>query len=327
MASVTTTPGRQTAAERAAELNVLVRKQRSLWVDAWYRLVRNKAAVAGMVVVVIFMILTLIAPLLTDLGIINDPIHKQDTAHNLGVPFWEGGKYYYPQYPLGSDQLGRDILTRLLWSTRISMLVGFVPVSIILIMGVSIGMLAGFYGGAVDQFLMRVTDIIYAFPDLLFLFILTATLRDTALGDIQGGLLLIFTAIAIVNWVGLARLVRGQVLALKEREFVEAARAIGAPAKRIMARHLFPNILAPIIVYVAFAIPNAMLAEAVLSFYGIGIKPPTPSWGVMINEGFTVFSTSAWPVLLPAICISIVMLAFTFLGDGLRDALDPRMKN
>lgn len=323
MATVTTT---RTAAERSAELNVLVRRQRSLWADAWYRLRRNKAAVGGMVVVVIFMIIAAIAPLLTDLGIINDPIGKQDTAHNLGVPFWEGGKYYYSQFPLGSDTLGRDILTRLLWSTRISMLVGFVPVAIIFLMGVTIGMLAAFYGGWVDQFLMRLTDIIYAFPDLLFLFILTATLRDTALGNLQGGLLLIFTAIAIVNWVGLARLVRGQVLALKEREFIEAARAIGAPARRIMSRHLFPNILAPVIVSVAFGIPNAMLAEAVLSFYGIGIKPPTPSWGVMINEGFTVFSTSAWPVLLPAVCISIVMLAFTFLGDGLRDALDPRMK-
>ena len=326
MATATATPGRHSAAERASELNVLVRKQRSLWQDAWYRLLRNRAAVVGMVIVVIFMIVAAIAPWLTDLGVINDPIHNQDTAHNLGEPFWVGGHYYYPQYPLGSDQLGRDILTRLLWSTRISMLVGFVPVAIIFALGVTVGLAAGYYGGWVDQILMRITDVIYAFPDLLFLFIIMATLRNTALGDVQGGLLLIFVAIAIVNWVGLARLVRGQVLSLKEREFVEAARAIGAPAKRIMVRHLFPNILAPVIVSVAFGIPNAMLAEATLSFFGIGIRPPTPSWGVMINEGFTVFSTSAWPVLLPALCISIVMLAFTFLGDGLRDALDPRMK-
>lgn len=326
MATATASPDRQTAAERASELNVLVRKQRSLWQDAWHRLVRNRAAVVGMVIVVLFMVVAAIAPLLTDLGIINDPVH-QDTPHNLGEPLWVGGQFYYPQYPLGSDQLGRDILTRLLWSTRISMLVGFVPVAIIFALGVTVGLAAGYYGGWVDQLLMRITDVIYAFPDLLFLFIIMATLRNTALGEIQGGLLLIFVAIAIVNWVGLARLVRGQVLSLKEREFVEAARAIGAPAKRIMVRHLFPNILAPVIVSVAFGIPNAMLAEATLSFFGIGIRPPTPSWGVMINEGFTVFSTSAWPVLLPAICISVVMLAFTFLGDGLRDALDPRMKN
>ena len=325
MATVTTTPRGQTAAERASELNVLVRKQRSLWQDAWYRLLRNKAAVAGMVVVVLFMAIAVLSPFLTAWGLIHDPL-KQDTPHSLMEPLWTQSKYTFAEYPLGSDQLGRDILTRLLWSTQISMLVGFVPVAIIFTMGVSVGLMAGYLGGWVDQILMRITDVIYAFPDLLFLFIIMATLRNTAIGDIQGGLLLIFVAIAVVNWVGMARLVRGQVLALKEREFVEAARAIGAPPKRIMIRHLFPNILAPVIVSVAFGIPNAMLAEAVLSFYGIGIKPPTPSWGVMINEGFTVFSTTAWPVLLPALCISIVMLAFTFLGDGLRDALDPRMK-
>lgn len=325
MATVTTTPGRQSAAERAADLNVISRKQRSLWADAWWRLRRNKAAVLGMVVVVLFMVTAIISPFLSQWGILNQPTLVK-TSDALNDPIWVQSKFTNPAYPLGSDQLGRDILTRLLWSTQISMLVGFVPVAIIFLMGVTIGLVSGYYGGWIDQILMRITDVIYAFPDLLFLFIIMATLRNTALGDIQGGLLLIFLAIAIVNWVGMARLVRGQVLSLKEREFVEAARAIGAPAKRIMARHLFPNLLAPVIVSVAFGIPNAMLAEAVLSFYGIGIKPPTPSWGVMINEGFTVFSTTPWPVMLPAICISIVMLAFTFLGDGLRDALDPRMK-
>ena len=325
MATVTTTPGRQSAAERAADLNVISRKQRSLWADAWWRLRRNKAAVLGMVVVVLFMVIAIISPFLSQWGILNQPTLVK-TSDALMDPIWVQSKFTNPAYPLGSDQLGRDILTRLLWSTQISMLVGFVPVAIIFLMGVTIGLVSGYYGGWIDQILMRITDVIYAFPDLLFLFIIMATLRNTALGDIQGGLLLIFLAIAIVNWVGMARLVRGQVLSLKEREFVEAARAIGAPAKRIMARHLFPNLLAPVIVSVAFGIPNAMLAEAVLSFYGIGIKPPTPSWGVMINEGFTVFSTTPWPVMLPAICISIVMLAFTFLGDGLRDALDPRMK-
>jgi oligopeptide transport system permease protein len=325
MATVTTTPGRPTAAERAAELNVLVRKQRSLWQDAWYRLIRNRAAVVGMAIVVVFMLLALTVPVMTSLGWLKDPL-LQDTPNAIMDPLWTGSQYTNRAYLLGSDQLGRDILSRLIWSTQISMLVGFVPVSIIFLVGVTIGLAAGYFGGWTDQILMRITDVIYAFPDLLFLFIIMATLRNTAVGDIQGGLLLIFVAIAIVNWVGMARLVRGQVLALKEREFIEAARAIGAPARRIMVRHLFPNILAPVIVAVAFGIPSAMLAESVLSFFGIGIKPPTPSWGVMINEGFVVFSTTAWPVLLPALCISVVMLAFTFLGDGLRDALDPRMK-
>ena len=324
MATITTTP-QGTAAERAADLNVLVRKQRSLWQDAWWRLRRNRAALVGMVIVILFMLIAATVPFMTQLGWLKDPL-KQDTPNSLMEPIWTQSKYTLSTYPLGSDQLGRDILSRLLWSTQISMLVGFVPVSIIFLIGVTIGLVAGYNGGWVDQILMRITDVVYAFPDLLFLFIIMATLRNTPFGDIQGGLLLIFVAIAIVNWVGMARLVRGQVLSLKEREFVEAARAIGAPAKRIMARHLFPNLLAPVIVAVAFGIPSAMLAEATLSFFGIGIKPPTPSWGVMINEGFVVFSTTAWPVLLPAMCISVVMLAFTFLGDGLRDALDPRMK-
>ena len=314
-----------TTQQRSSELNVLVRKQRSLWQDAWYRLVRNRAAMVGLVVVIVFMAVAASVQVLTDLHVLKDPL-LQDTPNSLMDPFWADSKFRNAAYPLGSDQLGRDILSRLLWSTRISMLVGFVPVAIVTLVGVSVGLMAGYYGAWVDQILMRITDVIYAFPDLLFLFIIMATLRNTALGDLQGGLFLIFIAIAIVNWVGLARLVRGQVLSLKEREFVEAARAIGAPARRIMTRHLFPNLLAPVIVSIAFGIPNAMLAEATLSFFGIGIKPPTASWGVMINEGFTVFSTTAWPVLLPALCISIVMLAFTFLGDGLRDALDPRMK-
>lgn len=320
MATVTTA-----AQDRATELNVLVRKQRSLWQDAWYRLVRNRAAVVGMIVVVLFMVVAASVGFVTDMGLLKDPL-KQDTPNQLMEPLWTASAFTNANYPLGSDQLGRDILSRLLWSTRVSMFVGFIPVAIIFLVGVSVGLLAGYLGGWVDQILMRVTDVIYAFPDLLFLFIIMATLRNTALGDAMGGLILIFVAIAIVNWVGLARLVRGQVLSLKEREFIEAARSIGASPGRIMVRHLFPNILAPVIVSVAFGIPNAMLAEATLSFFGIGIKPPTASWGVMINEGFVVFSATAWPVLLPALCISIVMLAFTFLGDGLRDALDPRMK-
>jgi oligopeptide transport system permease protein len=247
-------------------------------------------------------------------------------APTLADPIWGDPKYSDPRYVFGTDSIGRDILSRLIWGARVSMLVGFVPVALIFLMGVSIGMAAGFYGGWVDQILMRITDVIYAFPDLLFLIIIMATLRNNDFGNIMGGLVLMFVAIAIVNWVGMARLVRGQVLSLKEKEFIEAARSIGVPARRIMIRHLFPNALAPVIVAVAFGIPSAMLAEASLSFLGIGIRPPTATWGVMINEGFQVFSTSPWPALLPAICIAIVMLSFTFVGAGLRDALDPRMK-
>ena len=316
-----------TTPDRAIEMNVLVRAQRSLWRDALHRLLRNRAAMAGLVIIALAALVAIFAPLIAP----HDPTDpftaggKQ--APTLADPIWGDPKYVDARYPLGTDQIGRDILSRLIWGARISMIVGAVPVTLIFVIGVTVGMLAGYYGGWVDQLLMRVTDVIYAFPDLLFLLIIMATLRNhDVVGNLMGGLLLMFVAIALVNWVGMARLMRGQVLSLKEKEFVEAARAIGAPARRIMLRHLLPNALAPAIVAVAFGVPGAMLAEATLSFLGIGVKPPTATWGVMINEGFQVFSTSPWPVMLPATCVAVVMLSFTFLGDGLRDALDPRMK-
>ena len=314
-----------TAQEKhAAELNVLARKQRSLWGDAMYRLFRNRAALVGLIVIAVAALVAIFAPLLAPYG----PL-EQHGKDGLMEPIWTklfGSKYTDPAYLLGSDELGRDILSRLMYSSRVSLIIGFVPVSIVLAIGLTVGMLAGYVGGVLDDFLMRVTDVVYAFPDLLFVIIIVATLRGTALGEAYDGLLVIFVGIAVVNWVGVARLVRGQVLSVKNREFVEAARAVGAGPGRIMRKHIFPNILAPVIVTVAFAIPGAMLTESVLSFLGIGIRPPTPTWGVMINEGFIVFLTSPWPVLLPSLCISIVLLAFTFVGDGLRDALDPRSK-
>jgi len=318
--------------KRVAELNVISRKQRSLWGDAWYRLIRNRGALVGLVVIAFAALIAIFS----DFNLLGihiklapyDPL-EQNGPKQLMEPIWTklfGSKFTDPAYVFGSDELGRDILSRLMYSSRVSLIIGFVPVSIVLAIGITVGMLAGYVGGVVDDFLMRVTDVVYAFPDLLFVIIIVATLRGTGLGDAFDGLLVIFVGIAVVNWVGVARLVRGQVLATKNREFVEAARSIGAGPGRIMRKHVFPNILAPVIVTAAFAIPGAMLTEAVLSFLGIGIRPPTPTWGVMINEGFIVFSTTPWPVLLPSLCISLVLLAFTFVGDGLRDALDPRSK-
>lgn len=317
MATATTTNQRRTL-----PLSSLDRKQRSLWADAWYRLRRNKGAMAGLFVIAFAAFVALTAQWIAPY----DPV-QQNTPIALSDPVWTQSKYVTDGHPLGTDALGRDTLSRLIYGARVSMVVGVVPTFLVFTIGISIGMLSGFKGGWVDNVLMRFTDVIYAFPDLLFLVIIVGLLRDTALGNLLGGLVLIFAALAVVNWVGLARLVRGQVLSLKEKEFVEAARAIGARPGRIMLRHLFPNTLAPIIVALAFSIPGAILGEASLGYLGIGIKPPTPTWGVMINDGFVVFSTSPWPVFLPALCISLVMLAFTFLGDGLRDALDPRMKN
>jgi oligopeptide transport system permease protein len=317
VATVTTSAAQQ----RSIDANVLARKQRSLWQDAFWRLRRNRAAMVGIFIIAVASFCAIFAGVIAPY----EPTAINTATNNMD-PLFVGGKYTNPRYLLGSDQLGRDILSRLIWSSRISMVVGLVPTLLVFTMGASLGMFAAYFGGWIDNLLMRFTDIIYAFPDLLFVIIIMATLRNTWLGDMMGGLVLIFVALAVVSWVGLARLVRGQVLSLKEKEFIEAARATGVPTGRIMLRHLFPNALAPVIVSLAFAIPGAMLSESVLSFIGIGIRPPTATWGVMINEGFVVFSQSPWPVLLPAVCISIVMLAFTFLGDGLRDALDPRMK-
>jgi ABC-type dipeptide/oligopeptide/nickel transport system permease subunit len=311
-----------TTQERAAELNVLARKQRSLWGDALYRLMRNKAAVAGLIVIATAFLVAALAPVLAPYNPIAIPTNPASQME----PLWTGSKYTDPRYLLGTDFLGRDIVSRLIYASRISMVVGFIPTAIVFGLGITVGMTAGFFGGWLDQILMRFTDIVYAFPDFLFLLIIVASFRNSPFGKILDGLMLIFVAIAIVGWVGVARLTRGQVLALKEREFVEAARSVGATPRRIMTKHLLPNALAPLIVTAAFAVPNAILGEATLSFLGVGIIPPTPSWGQMINEGFPLFSANPWAVLLPAICISVVMLAFTFVGDGLRDALDPRMK-
>jgi ABC-type dipeptide/oligopeptide/nickel transport system permease subunit len=311
-----------TTQERSAELNVIARKQRSLWGDAAYRLFRNKAAVAGLFVIASAFLIAIFAPILApyDPLLINQPVASQME------PQWTGSKYTDPRFMLGTDFLGRDILSRLIYASRISMIVGFIPTAIVFFLGITVGMTAGFFGGWLDQLLMRFTDVIYAFPDFLFLIIIVAAFRLSPFGKIMDGLLLIFVAIAVVGWVGVARLTRGQVLSLKEREFVEAARAVGARPQRIMMKHLFPNALAVLIVSAAFSVPSAILGEATLSFLGLGIIPPTPSWGQMINEGFPLFSANPWAVMLPGICISVVMLAFTFVGDGLRDALDPRMK-
>jgi oligopeptide transport system permease protein len=315
----------RTQQQQAGELNVISRKQRSLWGDALWRLMRNRAAIAGLAVIAIAALVAVFAGVIAPY----DPVTYQDTSKSLMEPIWTqafGSKYTDPGYILGSDALGRDIMSRLMYGARISLVVGFVPVAIVFVIGASVGMLSGYLGGWADNLLMRFTDVIYAFPELLFVIIIVASLRGTGLGELLGGLVLIFVALAIVSWVTLARVVRGQVLSLKHREFIEAARAIGATPGRIMIRHLFPNVLAPVIVLLAFAVPGAILTEATLSFLGIGIRPPTPTWGGMINEGFVVFSTTPWPVMLPALCISLILLAFTFVGDGLRDALDPRMR-
>ena len=320
------------SAARSAEIMVLSRPSRSLWADAWSRLIRNKAAVVGMVVIVIFVVVALFAPLLAP----HDPLKIYDGKGFL-PPAWVErsvtGKTGETRFLLGTDSIGRDLLSRIIYGARVSMIVGLTPVLIILVIGIVIGLVSGYGSARVDNLLMRLTDVIYAFPDLLFYIIMMISLRDTVLGKMMNGLFLLFIALAVVSWVGVARLVRGQVLSLKNKEFIEAARCIGSSDTRIMSRHILPNCLSPLVVWMAFAIPRMIIVEAVLGYLGIGLRPATDakaifvtSWGVLLSEGNTTINSQPWILLAPAICVALVVMAFTFVGDGLRDALDPRMR-
>ncbi|MCA9950443.1 MAG: ABC transporter permease [Anaerolineales bacterium] len=305
---------------------------RSLWADAWIRLRRNKAAVVGMFIIGFFVIVALFAPLIAP----HNPLQIHDGMSYL-PPAWvdesSTGRVGDPRFLLGTDTIGRDVLSRVIYGSRVSLVVGLAPVVVILLVGVLVGLISGFTGGRTDNLMMRITDIFYAFPALLLYIIMMVTLRDTPLGRVWNGMLLLFLALAIVSWVGVARLVRGSVLALKEKEFVEAAKSIGSTDGRIMWRHIFPNSLSPIVVWLAFAIPRLIIAEAILGYLGLGIRPSTDpdalfitSWGVLMLEGQTAINIQPWILLVPSLCVGFLVLAFTFLGDGLRDALDPRMK-
>jgi len=304
---------------------------RSLGYDAWMRLIRNKAAVTGMVIIVFFVLVALFAPTLSPYS----PIELHSGVKYL-PPMWVkdfNGQSGQSEYILGTDTLGRDVLSRVIYGARVSMVVGLIPTTIIVIIGTIVGMVAGYSGGRVDNLLMRLTDVVYAFPDLLFFIIVMVSLRDTFIGQLLNGLVLLFGALAIVNWVGVARLIRGQVLSLKEKEFVEAARCIGAKDLHIMFRHIFPNSISPLIVSIAFAIPGAIISEAILGYLGLGLRPSSnpndifiTSWGSLLLDGQGAINAQPYLLLVPAACVALVVLAFTFLGDGLRDALDPRMR-
>ena len=285
-------------------------QQIGLWTDALQRFRRNRLAIAGAALVGLLVIVAFGSPLLVHFGIIQDPI-KQNVDFIESGPGQNG-------FLIGSDELGRDTLARLLYGSRVSLAVGILVQAIILPIGLLIGLSAGYFGGRIDNLLMRFTDIWYAFPDLLFVLVVVSVFGPS--------LLTIFGAIALVNWVGLARLVRGQVLSIKEKEFIEAARSSGSPPAKLILKHLLPNSLGPIIVTLTFGIPNAIFLEAVLSFLGVGIQPPTPTWGQMVFDGYEAIYANPTSVVFPALAIGFTLLAFSFIGDGLRDALDPRMR-
>jgi oligopeptide transport system permease protein len=278
---------------------------KGLWEDALRRLSENRLALASLAIVLAFVVIAIFAPLLAPF----DPKEQ-----NLSITFVKPNLTHL----MGTDNLGRDWLSRIIYGARLSITVGFFAQAIVLLIGIPIGTTAGYFGGQVDNLLMRFADLMYAFPTLLFIILLR-----TLFG---GSLFSLFLIIGMVSWMGDARLVRGQILSLKERDFVLAARSLGASNTGIMWRHLFPNTLGPIIVVVAFGVPRAIFIEASLSFIGVGVNPGTPSWGSMINEGYSAVFAFPFLVIFPAIAIALVMLSFTFLGDGLRDALDPRTR-
>ncbi len=296
-------------------------KARGLWDDALRRLTRNRLALVGLTIILSFAVVAVLAPLVAPVNPNTQDysaVFQKPTSHHL----------------MGTDNLGRDWFSRLIYGARLSLTVGIFAQMIVLTIGVTVGTLAGYFGGVVDNLLMRFADLMYAFPDLLFIILLRTVFADGILHAMGINILsrdteqifTLFFIIGIVNWVGDARLVRGQILSLKEREFVDAARALGASNRAIMWRHLFPNTLGPIIVVATFGIPRAVFAEATLSFIGIGVGPGIPSWGSMVQEGYSAIFAFPHLVLFPAIAIALLMLSFTFLGDGLRDALDPRTR-
>jgi oligopeptide transport system permease protein len=273
--------------------------------DALRRLSRNRLALAGAAIVALLSLVALFADLLAPY-----PYTKTDFGQVAEGPSAD--------HLLGTDQVGRDLLSRLIYGARISMLVGLGAQVIVLLIGVPIGAVSGHFGGRIDVLLTRFIDVMYAFPRLLFVILVMSMLG--------AGLANIFIAIGLTGWVGIARQTRAQVLVLKQRDFVEAARALGVGGGRGLLRHVLPNALTPIVVVVTLGIPEAIFTEAALSFIGVGINPPTPSWGQMVGEG-QQYLRSAWHLcVFPSIAIAVTMLAFTFLGDGVRDALDPRLQ-
>jgi oligopeptide transport system permease protein len=325
------------------------KRSRGLWAEAFIRLRRNRMAMLGLIVIFLMVFAAIFADQIA-------PYHyaDQQRVNNNVVPPWirtffpnillkgEEGGYarVSTEYPLGADALGRDLLSRLIYGARISLSVAFLGPLVSLIIGVVIGCLAGFYGGWIDNVLMRIVDILYAFPSLLLIILMMAFFRGSAdsaregtfaftINQIDrsfGGLFFIFIAIGITSWENMARITRGQVLSVRQREFVMAAESVGMSRGKILRRHVLPNIVGPLIVAETLAIPSYILTEAFLSYIGIGVQAPMPSWGAMISDGAAGIRSYTNQAVFPALALAITMIAFNFLGDGLRDALDPRMR-
>lgn len=273
--------------------------------DAWRRLKKNKLAMLGLYTIIAIIVIAVIGPLLSPLSYSDQNLNE--TNRPPSSDHW-----------FGTDNLGRDLFIRVLYGARISLSIGIVASLINLTIGVAYGGIAGYLGGRIDRIMMNIVDVLYGIPVLLYVILLMVILTP--------GLTNIFIALGISYWLGMARIVRGQILSLKEQEYILAARTIGAGKWRILFNHLIPNSLGPIIITMTLAIPEAIFTEAFLSFIGLGVAAPMASWGVLASEGVASLRSYPFQLFFPAIAISITMLAFNFLGDGLRDALDPRVR-
>ena len=296
----------------------------SLWKDAWKRLKRNRLAVLGMVVVSFVILASTVGPPVIRMmtGYTYDFIPSDPKLLVSLPPFTAPDGSFSWTHPMGTDDAGRDILARVLLGGRISLMVGIISTLVSLIIGITFGATAGYLGGKVDEVMMRMVDVLYAIPYMMIVIVLLAFFGSQSP---MGQLVLLFVALGAVSWLTMARIVRGQVISLKNQEFILAARATGVPAWKIIARHLVPNTLGPVIVYATLTIPSVMLLEAFLSFLGLGVQAPRPSLGTLINDGAQHMAVFWWELVFPGTLMALLLYSLNFLGDGLRDALDPRM--
>jgi oligopeptide transport system permease protein len=280
-------------------------KGRSLWADAWAKLKRNRAAVVGGWIIASMALFVIVGPWFSRYA-----FDFTDFANSSIPPSFGTGHFF------GTDTLGRDLFVRTLYGGRISLVVGIVATAVSLMIGVTYGAIAGYFGGRIDSLMMRIVDILYALPFMFFVILLMVFFGRN--------ILLIFVAIGAINWLDMARIVRGQTLSLKHREFVEAAQAQGVPAFAIIRRHIVPNLLGVVAVYVTLTIPQVILVESFLSFLGLGVQEPMTSWGALVNEGAKELESAWWMLIFPAVFLATTLFCFNFLGDGMRDALDPK---
>jgi len=298
----------------------------SLWLDAWRRLLKNKLAVFGLVVVILITIASILGPRLikATLGITPDFIPSNDVKLIKSFPPFTGpnGEFSWT-HPMGTDNAGRDQFARVLQGGQISLFVGIISTLVSLLIGVSYGAVAGYLGGRIDNLLMRLVDVLYSLPYVILVIVLLSMFRSQTP---RGQLVLLFVSLGSVSWLTMARIVRGQVLSLKNQEFVLAARATGVSTFRIIFRHLIPNTLGPVIVYATLTIPQVMLTEAFLSFLGFGVQAPLASWGSLASDGAQNIAIYPWQLIFPGVTMALTLFSLNFLGDGLRDALDPQMR-